>query len=57
MLEGSKRLITNARVAKLYTVFAKTDQSAGLRVLVTERLLPNDGGVGYGQAAVAAATT
>ena len=31
--------------------------SAGLRVLVPERLPPNDGGVSYGQAAVAAATT
>ena len=29
--------------------------SAGLRVLVPERLPPNDGGISYGQAAVAAA--
>lgn len=28
-LSGSKRFITNAGVASLYTVFAKTDQSAG----------------------------
>ena len=29
VLEGSKRFITNAGVASLYTVFAKTDPSAG----------------------------
>jgi alkylation response protein AidB-like acyl-CoA dehydrogenase len=29
VLDGSKRFITNAGVAKLYTVFAKTDPSAG----------------------------
>jgi hydrogenase maturation protein HypF len=28
---------------------------AGLRVLVPQRLAPNDGGISYGQAAVAAA--
>jgi alkylation response protein AidB-like acyl-CoA dehydrogenase len=31
VLDGSKRFITNAGVAKLYTVFAKTDPEAGHR--------------------------
>ena len=31
-------------------------ERAGLRVLIPERLPPNDGGISYGQAAVAAAS-
>jgi alkylation response protein AidB-like acyl-CoA dehydrogenase len=31
VLDGSKRFITNAGVARLYTVFAKTDEEAGHR--------------------------
>ena len=31
-------------------------RGAGLRVLIPERLPPNDGGIAYGQLAVAAAT-
>ena len=38
----------------LETVVAGLDR-AGLRVLIPERLPPNDGGISYGQAAVAAA--
>ena len=38
----------------LQAVAAGLDQ-AGLRVLVPERLPPNDGGISFGQAAVAAA--
>jgi hydrogenase maturation protein HypF len=39
----------------LLEAVAATLQRAGLRVLVPERLPPNDGGISYGQAAVAAA--
>ena len=42
------RRLLGARAARL--------ERAGLRVLVPERLPPNDGGISYGQAAVAAAT-
>ncbi|MGH2868660.1 MAG: hypothetical protein ACRDNK_13995 [Solirubrobacteraceae bacterium] len=38
----------------LETVAARLEH-AGLRVLIPERLPPNDGGISYGQAAVAAA--
>ena len=40
---------------RLLTVTAGRLERAGLRVLVPERLPPNDGGISYGQAAVAAA--
>jgi hydrogenase maturation protein HypF len=39
---------------RLLEAVAGTLQRAGLRVLVPERLPPNDGGISYGQAAVAA---
>jgi hydrogenase maturation protein HypF len=41
---------------RLLSVTAARLERAGLRVLVPERLPPNDGGISYGQAAVAAAT-
>ena len=43
VLDGSKRFITNAGVANLYTVFAKTDPSAGhsgISAFVVERDTP-----------------
>jgi hydrogenase maturation protein HypF len=39
----------------LLSATATALEARGLRVLVPERLPPNDGGVSYGQAAVAAA--
>ena len=41
----------------LLTETAALLRDAGLRVLIPERLPPNDGGISYGQAAVAAALT
>ena len=41
--------------ARLLAATAARVEAAGLRVLVPERLPPNDGGISYGQAAVAAA--
>ena len=52
MLSGGvfqNRLLVERTVARL--------REAGLRVLLPTRLPPNDGGISYGQAAVAAATT
>jgi hydrogenase maturation protein HypF len=40
---------------RLLGVAAGRLERAGLRVLIPERLPPNDGGISYGQAAVAAA--
>ncbi len=40
----------------LLAAVASRLEAAGLRVLIPERLPPNDGGISYGQAAVAAAT-
>jgi hypothetical protein len=53
--ERSRREELDAVVAALQDELSSLLADAGLRVLTPERLPPNDGGIAYGQLAVAAA--
>ena len=55
---GLDTVVLSGGVFQNRTLLAATAsrlEARGLRVLVPERLPPNDGGISYGQAAVAAA--
>ena len=56
---GLERVVLSGGVFQNRVLLTRTSallERAGLRVLVPSRLPPGDGGIAYGQAAVAAAT-